>query len=167
MIRVYWRHEILRVAMAKKKTSTKSEHIPSAREKCQKVDMAISAISKGTNYVRNIAEKHNQLAYKLLSTDDAKVENMLDVMDWVLTFLHDIKDADPVKCFVGKKALRCYEKGFKDIFLFPYKIWSEDYQTDVYLKFGIRKQITNDGSETEEFIYCHLDCHEDEKYKAT
>lgn len=151
--------------MAKKKPQ-RTEYEPSDKEKCQKIDMALSALSRKGGYTI-IAEKHNQLAFELLSDEETQINNMEGVMPWVGTFLMDIKEAGPVSCFVGKKAKRCYEKGFTEIFLFAYKIWSNDYEKVVYLKFGIRKLPSTDNKEKVEFLYCHLDCHEDDKEKTT
>lgn len=130
--------------------SEKQIHYPSDREKIQKIDHAIKAIENERVLV--IAEKH--LADDLEFLD---VDSFDEALDYFYEFLKEIKKIGPIECFHGRVAERCYEKGFTDIFLFPY-VWSSPcLGCGIYLKFGIRTVTSKSGVQTH---YCHLDCHE-------
>ena len=129
----------------------KKPHEPGNREICQKVEQAIAALELGN--ITIIADRHNQLAMDFLGASD-----MDEVLDWVAVFLPEIKDAGPVQCFVGKYANPCSHKGFDDLLLYPFHWDSPSRKARVYLKFGIRTETSGTGKT---YIYCHLDCHED------
>lgn len=99
--------------MAKSKKPQKPWHEPSDKEKCQKVDQAIAALEAGMEYFQIIAEKHTQLAFDFLG-----IKTTEDLADWALTFLYEIKETDPIQCFVGKMPNAAQKKVTKIFFFF-------------------------------------------------
>jgi hypothetical protein len=144
---------------SRKRAQPRPWHEPSDKEKCQKIDQAITALESGIEFFQIIADKHNQLAFDLLGVSEAE-----EIADWALTFLHEIKAAGPIQCFVGRKAKRCYEAGYSNLFLFPYKIQSEYFDEIIYLKFAIQTLEPPSGKT---YYYCHCTLHEDEPEKGT
>ena len=143
---------------SRKQAGLKPWHEPSDREKCQKIQQAITALEAGEEFFQIIADKHNQLAFDFLNISDP-----MEIADWALTFLYEIQQADPVKCFVNKKAKRCSEPGYDKIFLFPYAIQSKHFDQKVYLKFGIKTRESKTGQTR---YYCHCTLHENEPDKG-
>lgn len=143
----------------RKKGPPKTRHEPTAREICTKVRQAIQALEEGEEYALFIHEKHHQKDFDFLGTNDAS-----EILDWALTFLHEIQKIGPFECFAAKFVERSYETGFKDLFLYPFKLKSEYFDDVAYLKFGIRT-VESDAGKV--FYYCHLDLHKDEPEKAT
>lgn len=143
---------------SRKQAKGKPWHEPGASEKCQKINQAIAALESGMEYFQIIADKHTEKAFDFLEVDTAE-----DLADWVLTFLHEFKEAGSIQCFVGKKAMRCREPGYQHLFLFPYKIQSIHFDEVVYLKFGIDKLVTKS---VKTHYYCHCTLHEDEPEKG-
>ncbi len=130
----------------------KNSFQPSGKEIWNHVTWAIEALEAGEDFIRIIANKHNDEALEFL-----EVDNMNDVFRWVLVFLREIKDIGPRKCFVPHGwADRCTESGYTDLFLYPYVFQSQYFTRTIYLKFAIRK---TEDSETPH-LYCHLDLHE-------
>lgn len=159
---------------SRKQAKGKPWHEPTDREKCQKIDQAITALESGNASI--IADKHLDKAYKFLGIEPAtpkssrlqdrqesEAEATSQLYDYVIEFLEEIKASGPAKCFFGNKAKRCLEPGYEHLFLFPYKIKSKHFKEVVYLKFGIDKFETSSGKT---YYYCHCTLHEDEPNKG-
>lgn len=125
---------------------------PSGKQIWNHVAWAIEALEAGEDAIQIIAHKHDHLAFKFLGVDTID-----DVLVWMLVFLREIKEIGPQECFISHGwADRCSEKGYTDLFLYPYVLKSKHFETPVYLKFAIRKSPSGKGPH----LYCHLDIHE-------
>ncbi len=133
------------------KGKPRNRHEPSAHEKCQKIEQAITALDAGN--ITIIADRHNQQSMDFLDAVD-----MEEVLDWIAVFLREIRTIGPIACFVGKVAHPSDHGGFQDLHLFPYHWDSPSLGAQVYLKFGIKSVKDSNGNT---HTYCHLDCHED------
>ena len=119
-------------------------HLPTPKTITAKVREAIDALDNG-KYAA-VAEKH-----VTADIDELGLDSVEEYWDAVFGFLHEIRDADPAKCYVGgRPAQRSYERGFQGLELFAYAWDSPSFKRRMYLKFGIRNGT-----------YYHLDCHED------
>ena len=119
-------------------------YLPTSKTIAAKVREAIEALDSG-KYAA-IANKHVSADMEELGFDSAE-----EYWDAIYGFLHEIQDADTVKCYVGgRPPQRSYERGFQGLELFAYAWDSPSTNRRMYLKFGIRNET-----------YYHLDCHED------
>lgn len=149
---------------SRKRAQPRPWHEPSDKEKCQKIDQAITALEAGNAQV--IADKHLDQAFKFLGIQPELPENVstqekqqaeedatAQMYDYIIQFLYEIKETGPIACFDGYKAKRCYEPGYQDLFLFPYIIQSQYHENEVYLKFAIKTLRENNH-------YCFCSLHE-------